>query len=230
VSKFSEVKGILFDLDGVIFDSEPLWEISVTKTIEHFYHVTPSSDFIKSVLARSNQEILKLYIEEYHPKYDSLEAEIKKTNSFLENHFLNNMVSRIELFPDVIPVLQKLKNQNLLLAVVTNAPKIIVSKILHDVCNLDTYFDSIVTIDDVHHGKPNPEMLNQTLNDLELLSDEVIFIGDSISTDGKASAEANISFILINRNDSGMEKDVKTISSLDELFPLMKNKYSIVRD
>ena len=108
--------------------------------------------------------------------------------------------------------------------------KIIVIKILHNVSHLDSYFDSIVTIDDVIHGKPNPEMLIKTLNILGLSSDEVIFIGDSINTDGEASEKADISFICINRNNSETEKNTNCISSLDELFSLIEYKFRVIRD
>ncbi|MFX0051198.1 MAG: HAD family hydrolase [Candidatus Hodarchaeota archaeon] len=212
------INGILFDLDGVLFDSEPLWEKSVVATIEHFYNVSPSSDFTQTILARSNTEILKLLIQNYHPSYHSLEEEIVKTNEFLEEHFLTNMVSEIKLFPEVMSVLQFLKTQELLLAIVTNAPKRIVSKILGEILNLDTYFDSVITIDDVVKGKPNPEMLVKTLRILDLSTQEVIFIGDSLSTDGKASELANIPFILMDRKRSSIQSEINTIVSLEGLL------------
>ncbi|MFX0173293.1 MAG: HAD family hydrolase [Candidatus Hodarchaeota archaeon] len=212
------INGILFDLDGVLFDSEPLWEKSVIATIEYFYNMSPSSDFTQTILARSNTEILKSLIQNYSPGYQSLEEEIVKTNEFLEEHFLTNMVSEIKLFPEVLSILEFLKTQELLLAIVTNSPKRIVSKILGDILNLDTYFDSVITIDDVVKGKPNPEMLVKTLRTLNLLAQEVIFIGDSLSTDGKASELANIPFILMDRNQSSTKSEINTIFSLEGLL------------
>jgi HAD superfamily hydrolase (TIGR01509 family) len=212
------INGILFDLDGVLFDSEPLWEKSVNATIKHFYDVSPSSDFTQTILARSNTEILKILIQNYSPSYHSLEEEIEKTNEFLEEHFLTNMVSEIKLFPEVLSVLEFLKTQDLLLGIVTNAPKRIVSKILGEILNLDMYFDSVITIDDVVKGKPNPEMLVKTLKKLNLSAQEVIFIGDSLSTDGKASELAKIPFILMDRSRSSPESEINTIVSLEGLL------------
>ncbi|MFX0184146.1 MAG: HAD family hydrolase [Candidatus Hodarchaeota archaeon] len=219
--RFSRIKGIVFDLDGVIFNSEPLWELSVTKTIEHFYNVTPSPKFVRTIIARSNREILKMHIMKYHPHYLSLTEEIERTNQFLEEHFVTNMVPRIKLFPEVLSVIKFLKEKSILLGIATNAPKRIVSKILQDISNLNKYFDSVLTIDDVTKGKPNPEMLEKSLKELALSAEEVVFIGDSLDTDGTASKLAGIPFILIDREHSQTNEDINAISSLEELFSVL---------
>jgi phosphoglycolate phosphatase len=221
VIRFSRIKGIVFDLDGVIFNSEPLWEISVIATIEHFYNVTPSPEFVRTIIARSNREILKKHIMKYHPNYHSITEEIEKTNQFLEEHFVINMVPKIELFPEVLSVIKNLKEKPVLLAIATNAPKRIVSKILRNIGNLDKYFDSVLTIDEVTKGKPNPEILEKSLIELDLSAEEVIFIGDSLDTDGTASKLANIPFILIDREHSQTNDDISVISSLEELYSII---------
>ncbi|MHA1966460.1 MAG: HAD family hydrolase [Candidatus Hodarchaeales archaeon] len=222
--RVTKVKCIFFDLDGVIFDSENLWEKSVDATIEHFYNVTPSSDFGKTVTARSNPEILKSYIIEYYPNYYSLEEEVEKTTSYLEEYFSNNMVSKIQLFPEVLSVLSKLKANQYLLGAATNAPKRIALLILKETHNILKYFDNVITIDDVNNGKPNPEMLLQSLKNLDLAPKEAIYIGDSLNTDGEASRLANIPFILLDRKKLAKKTGVKVISSLEGLIDLINIK------
>ncbi len=215
--RLTKIKGVFFDLDGVIFDSEHLWEKSVDATIEYFYNITPSSGFAKTVTARSNAEVLKRYIIEYYPNYNSMEEEVEKTIIYLEEYFLNNMVSKIQLFPEVLSILHKLKANQYLLGAATNAPRKIVTQILKKT-NIFKYFDNIITIDDVDKGKPNPEMLLKSLKSLNLTSEEVVYIGDSLNTDGKASRLANIPFILVDRYKLVNNTGVRIISSLDGLI------------
>lgn len=221
VIRFSKIRGIFFDLDGVIFDSEHLWEKSVNAAIKHFYNVSPSSNFAKTVTARSNPEVLRMYIKKYFPHYESMEDEIKRTNLYLEEYFINNQASKVQLFPEVLGVLQSLKTRKFLLAAVTNAPKRVASTIIRKVHNLHNYFDYVITIDDVDNGKPNPEMLLQSLKTLELAPEEAIYIGDSLNTDGVASRLANIPFILLIRDKLAKDTGVKTISSLEGLMELI---------
>jgi len=220
VIRVKRIKCFFFDLDGVIFDSEHLWEKSVDATIEYFYNVTPSSEFAKTVTERSNAEVLKRYIVEYYPNYNSMEEEVEKTIIYLEEYFLNNMVSKIQLFHEVLSLLHKLKENQYLLGAATNAPRKIVIRILKET-HIFKYFDNIITIDDVDNGKPNPEMLLKSLKTLGLNPEEAIYIGDSHNTDGKASKKANIPFILLDRYKLVNSSGVKAISSLDGLIDLI---------
>ena len=110
------------------------------------------------------------------------------------------MTTRIELFSDVDEVLKQLKSLGMLMVIVTNAPKVIVEKIVNEKPSLKNAFDHILTFDDVKKGKPDPEMVYKALTLINLSPSETCFVGDSLNSDGGASKAANVPFILIDRN------------------------------
>lgn len=220
---FLKIKGILFDLDGVLFNSIPLWEESLDETFKQFYNIVPDPEFTKSIIARTNPGILRCLIKEYIPECENIEKEISKTNDFLEKYFLEHMTKKIELFQEVEYVLSELRLKEIPLVVLTNAPKIIVTKIIEEKKALTSVFTHVLTFDDVMKGKPDPEMIYKALELLQVSASDVYFIGDSLNSDGGASKAANVPFIFIDRK---IEKTTKidgyiVINSLTEIFSLI---------
>lgn len=222
----AQVLGIIFDLDGVLFDSEPLWDESVTATFNYFYNVIPSLDIAQTIQVRSNPSILAALIEKYYPQYSSLQEEVERTNAYLEEHFITNMTSRINFFPEVQKVLEKLLELGISLSIASNAPKKVVSEIVTKNLFLRTQFHPIFTIDDVTNGKPNPEMLFKAMRILGIEPMNMLFVGDSLSTDGEASSAAGIPFVLLDRNNTkkGGSNDYLSIKSLTELIDLVNSQ------
>ncbi|WP_054842688.1 HAD family hydrolase [Vulcanisaeta distributa] len=97
------------------------------------------------------------------------------------------------LFPDVIPTLNELRRCGLKLGIVTNTdgePGLKRDRIRSD--GVGYLFDVIVVAgDDTKHVKPHPEPFTRALQILNMRGgDEVIYIGDRISTDVPGGAKA----------------------------------------
>lgn len=226
MNDLAQVLGIIFDLDGVLFDSEPLWDESITATFNHFYNIIPSLDIAQTIKVRSNPTILAALIEKYYPQYGSLQEEVERANAYLEEHFITYMTSRIKFFPETQNVLEKLHELGISLSVASNAPKKVVSEIVTKNQFLRTHVHPIFTIDDVTNGKPNPEMLFKAMRILRIEPKNMLFVGDSLSTDGEASRAAGIPFVLLDRNNftKGKAIDYFYIKSLTEILDLISSQ------
>jgi len=99
------------------------------------------------------------------------------------------------LFPDTIPVLNKLREQGTRMAMVTNTSRRAAEAILAKHA-LSQYFDAVVTRNDVAQLKPDPEGIFRALNKLQ--NREAIFVGDT-EHDSKAARNAGIKSIIIRR-------------------------------
>jgi 2-haloacid dehalogenase/putative hydrolase of the HAD superfamily len=85
--------------------------------------------------------------------------------------------------------------------------------------------DGFITSEDVRSYKPRPELFDQALKRYQLAADEVLHVGDSLSSDVIGAKKAGIRCVWINRNhkslpDSTCSPDF-TISELDELLKIV---------
>ena len=191
----SDVAAILFDMDGVLVNSLHAWLAAMN-----------------AVLCRYNLPELseKEFREQYwgHDLFENLHrlGLNDRASHFCVNTFVDH-VEDISIFSGAKEVLQQLYQYPK--ALVTNTPRHCVLKVL-DYFDLETYFDVIITSDDVFIGKPNPHMILCACNRLGVNSKNVIFVGDTES-DVKAGIAAGCIVVGI-----GIKADT-TISSIENL-------------
>lgn len=69
--------------------------------------------------------------------------------------------------------------------------------------------DCVITSEDVRSYKPRPEIFHRALEELKLSVDEVIHIGDSLSSDIQAARDLGIATVWINRNHKKLPEDLQ---------------------
>jgi HAD superfamily hydrolase (TIGR01509 family) len=177
------IKAIIFDMDGVLVDSNLAWYNMFNKALYHFEAKTiTESEFNKKVWAKNFHETAKEYFSV--PREDIVDY---------FNESKTDFSSKVAAFSDVESTLDTLKKKGLKLCVATNTHCRLAKEILKKI-DIYYYFDYIIGGDMVQNGKPEPDILIKTLNDLRLKKEDVIFIGDTI-WDKIASEKANIKFI-----------------------------------
>ncbi len=178
-------RAILFDFDGTLVPSLPLWVRSYQQAMHRFECVLTEDDVIRRCFYRDWDVIAEEFeIEDARELRLHVEAGVR------------DALMTSELFPLALPLIQQCRELGLQTALVTSAARFIVehalpSLLLHD------QFDSVVCADDVQHFKPHPEPIQKTLNALGRAAHEAIMIGDS-SADikaGKAAGTATALFL-----------------------------------
>ena len=81
------IKAVIFDMDGVIIDSEPLWRRAMVKGFNHFSMPVSEEDCRKTMGRRIN-EVVDLWVKHHSvTKFTALE---------IENTIMNNLFELIE--------------------------------------------------------------------------------------------------------------------------------------
>jgi HAD superfamily hydrolase (TIGR01509 family) len=176
-----DVRAVIFDLDGVLADSEPWWNQIDAKLLSE-YGVTYRGEYHPNVLGVS----YRLAVE-FYKKTFGLSAptdEMMQRRGELATEFFAN---RIGLFPRVKEVLQELRQMNLHLAVATSSVSGSARPFLgrHGLTN---FFDVIVTGEEVERGKPEPDIYLRTAEKLKIPAAVCLVIEDALS--GIAAAKA----------------------------------------
>jgi len=197
-------KGIIFDLDGVIYDITEAIKKAVDDGIEKYQLLHVNRDDVMEEIAHLIEEIQNYPV----PKillnsYELLKVQFLKGISFFKKLriaiFLFNQFNKYKdaestIFKGVDKLISKLaKHVNL--AILTNNKSQYAEEVLEKF-NLSDYFGTIIGFNDVEEVKPNPEGILKILNKWNLNPSEAIFIGD-MTTDIEAGKAAKVKMICV---------------------------------
>jgi len=172
---------VIFDLDGVLADSEPWWnEIDAKLLAEH--GVTYRGEYHRNVLGVSYRLAVEFYKKAFGLSVPSDEM-MQRRGEIAVDFFAN----RVGTFPSTRPVLQELRQMNLHLAVATSSLSASARPFLarH---GLTAFFEAVITGEEVEHGKPHPDIYLRAAMKLRITADACLVIEDALS--GIAAAKA----------------------------------------
>ena len=142
---------ILFDLDGVIADSEPMWN-DIDSAMLKTYGVEYAGEHKHQILGTSFTVALNFYREQFKIRADLEEMMLRRRDIARDFY-----AERIPIFDSAPQVLAALKKQNFTLGLATSSISDLVKPFLqrHD---LNQYFAAITTGEEVENGKPAPDI------------------------------------------------------------------------
>lgn len=166
-------KAVIFDMDGVIFDSERLvlegWqEIAAKYGIKGMEEVLPRC---LGVNAQATREIFREYYGQDFP-YD----EYKKEASALFHSRYGN--GKLPLKPGVKELLFYLKENGYLVGLASSTRQAIVEQEIRD-AGLMPYFDNLVCGDMLKRSKPEPDIYLKACENLDVEPRMAIAVEDS---------------------------------------------------
>jgi HAD superfamily hydrolase (TIGR01509 family) len=177
------IRAVIFDLDGVLADSEPWWnKIDATLLAEH--GVTYRGEHHRNVLGVSYRLAVEFYKKAFGLSIPS-EQMMRRRGEIATEFFAN----RIDPFPATRQVLEELRHMNppVRLALATSSVSTSARPFL-DRHRLTPFFEVIVTGEEVERGKPHPDIYLRAAEKLDVATDACLVIEDSLS--GIAAAKA----------------------------------------
>ncbi len=101
------------------------------------------------------------------------------------------------LFDDVLPTLNELKKQGLILGLISNVDQDITS--LLDNLGLTALLQVVVTSQDAGFNKPSPEIFQEAVKKAGVQANEALYVGDQYQIDVVGANKAGMKGILIDR-------------------------------
>jgi len=172
---------ILFDWDGCVLHTLPIW-------LETYQKV-----FVENGLPIDEQKIIQQLFRTWD-KVDELGITDIKLFRQKVLTSVTDMIYLANLHDHVIDTLQTLKAKGKQHAIVTSSHISLIQKAI-DHHQLHTYFDEILTFDDVQKLKPDPEIVYKAMEKLQSKKDSTLIIGDS-EVDILAGKAAGITTVL----------------------------------
>lgn len=186
------MKAVIFDMDGVLIDSEALHLYDFRVFLQkHNQNLT--NEELSEFVGLDAKTFIGHLQEIWKPVslLPSIE-EIKEGCKYPSDSFQDMLV------PHVRFILSHLKKNNIKIAIASSSPYNIIYKML-SINDIDSYFDVIVSGNDVQAKKPSPDIYFETLKRLELPSNDCIVIEDSLVSI-QAAINAGLYVIAVKEN------------------------------
>ena len=210
---------IIFDLDGLLADSEPWWNQIDAKLLAE-YGVTYRGEYHQNVLGVSYRLAVEFYKKAFGLSVPT--EEMMRRRGEIATEFFAN---RVGLFPHVKEVLEELRQMKLHLAVATSSVSVSARPFL-DRHHLTEFFEVIVTGEEVERGKPAPDIYLRAADKLGIPTDACLVVEDALPGVAAAKvANMRVAAIPDTRFVNPREYEKKAdylLSSLKELPALVR--------
>jgi len=163
-----EERAVLLDFDGTMGRSLGAWTAAYRETMTDYGINISDEELIACCFHQEQRDVMQAY-------------SISRSEEFRERVWskVHHHMSSVEPYPDLIETLHSLRDNGFKIGIVTNSRRSVVEPILHR-WEVFHHFDTVVTIDDVSHGKPDPESVHRAINDLNVSPSNTYLVGDSI--------------------------------------------------
>lgn len=205
------LKGIIFDMDGVLINSEPfhyqVWKEALKKR-----GINLDYEIYKPCIGSTVQVLMQILHEHYgvDEKDDSLSLEVKNLKQ--------EMIEK-QGYPPLIPyvkdMLERFHEAGYQMAVASSSPQEYIENVT-SYWGISPYFQVLVSGEHVEHPKPAPDIFLKTADILGLLPEECLVIEDS-ENGCRAAKAAGMTCMAYYNPDSG-KQNLQTASVVVEGF------------
>ncbi|WP_400164707.1 HAD family hydrolase [Brevibacillus sp. TJ4] len=162
------MRHILFDFDGTIADTLPLIFTSFRSTLQQFLGKHYSDSQILSLFGPTETVILKQLLPA--DQFDTGLAYFY--DRYTEEHH------RVTNPPEIVEMLALFQSKGIRMGVVTGKGRNSADISLRE-WGLDSYFEVVITGDEVSQPKPHPEGILAAMQQMGLSPNETMYVGDS---------------------------------------------------
>ncbi len=208
-------KAVVFDMDGVLLDSEKLFRMHWKKAGMALGKTAAQMDAIcEKIAGGTSDHTEQVFMEEFGPEFPYMECRLNTyamMEAYIEEH-------GVELKPYVHEIMEHIKENGLLVALATSTKQEIADRRLKATGIYD-YFDVRVYGDMISRGKPNPDIYLKACELLNVKPEEAIGVEDSING-VHASHAAGLYTVMV----------IDLIKPTKELFPYCNQIYASLQE
>lgn len=170
-----EQKAVIFDMDGVIIDSEKLWKKAEFEIFSSL-GVKVTEELTLITQAMTTREVTEFWKSRFAWK----DVSVTEVEQLVISRVIELIESESCEIPGIRDFIVQIKKQGYKVGLATNSPYRIIPVVLEKL-NLSQYFDAISSSDFEVHGKPHPGVYLSTSVKLNVKPVNCIAIEDSYS-------------------------------------------------
>lgn len=164
------IKLVIFDLDGTLLNTIEDIAVSLNKALKNYNLPTHSLDTVLRMVGNG----VDLLIQRAVKPYDDYFLDVKK---FYLEDYNRNCDIKTKPYKGIKELLQKLKDEGIKIAVLSNKPHIDTVTVINKYFN--NTFDYVIGKKDNNRIKPYSDGVNEVMKYFNIKNNNAMFIGDS---------------------------------------------------
>ncbi len=167
------IKAVIFDMDGVIIDSEPFWQDAEIEVFSK-YNIPMTREMCLDMKGRKIDEVVQHWYEVYHWENISTQQ--------ITNEIIAKMHEIIHekgvVMPGLLPLLNYLKQKKYLIGLASSSKMELIDTVV-DRLKIRNYFNAIHSAEFEPAGKPEPFVYQTAAKILNVSASQCLAIEDS---------------------------------------------------
>ena len=198
----TNIKAVIFDLDGLLMDTEPLWgQVDYQMFEERGFKAT--EDLFRRRMGTGNKRTIEIYKEEF-----AFKESVKELVEERERRFFELLDQEIPPMTGVTELVESLAKKRIMMAIATSGPhKDRMQRILEEL-GISKYISAIVTGDEIQKLKPAPDIFFLAAKKLDVHPKYCLVFEDAPSGIEAAKAAGMMAY--------GVNRDEETRRQLKE--------------
>jgi phosphoglycolate phosphatase len=202
-----QLKLVIFDCDGVMFDSREANRQFYNQLLLQFGHPLMDDDELEYVHSHNVMDSVRHIFRHYTP------IELERAHAYRQELDYTDFIRYMKMEPDLKEFLGYLK-PDYHTAISTNRTTTL--PIILKMFGLESLFDKVVTAFDVARPKPHPDALYAILDYFGTTVEETVYIGDSM-VDRQHTDSIGMRLIAFKNPDLPAEYHVSSFMAITEL-------------
>ncbi|WP_195954616.1 HAD family hydrolase [Clostridium tertium] len=216
------LKLVIFDMDGLIFDTERLSYESWKEAAKEF-NIDFDLNLLYKLLGTNHESVRNTLHNEFENKINVDNYIMERNNIYLSKI----MNGEVEKKKGIEEILKYLTDKNIKKAVATSSNREIAYKLLKDAGIYD-YYDYILCGDEVKKSKPNPEVFLRVAEKLDIPANQCMVLEDS-EAGTIAASRAKMTPVIIpdlkNPSEDIEKLAFKKLNNLEEVINLIEDSF-----
>lgn len=169
------MKAVIFDMDGVLIDSEPLWKIAEVEGFGKVGLDLTHTDCEETVGLRID-EVVRMW----HQKVGWTSKTLLEVEEDIIDILIREIKTQGKALEGVYEALEQIKKADLKIGLATSSAERIIHVVL-DKLGIHDYFEVTHSAEHEKHGKPHPAVFLHTAEQLNIHPTDCLVIEDSFN-------------------------------------------------
>lgn len=168
-----KIESAIFDMDGLLIDSEPLWYESAVEVFQPLGILLTPELYASSIGLRTKE-----FVHNWFSHYEIDQERGPKVVQQINHVVVEKIREKGEAMPGVYQVLEQLRKEGLSIGLATSSPMKLIDVVV-DKLRIREYFSAFNSAEHLVHGKPHPQVYLDCATALDSIPVSCICFEDS---------------------------------------------------